>query len=174
MGTEADDHQSGHDSLPPTLVAGRPSIVVAAPNSEAFKMAHDSLVTVRLSEPDSIIFDTTTAPLDARSSHIILVKEEVDAVTNEKEANKMSDVDALDVATPTPRDSIRTMSESPPAERNLQDELRELETDNEEGSSSDDQEEVDWEQLEKTEDEQVKDDETDNVRRHPFANRIVS
>ena len=125
-------------------------------------MAHDSLVTVRLSEPDSIIIDTTATTLDARSSQLAPAKEEVDAVTPGKEADKMNDIECLDVATPTPRDSIRTMSESP-LDRNLQDELRELGTDIEEGNSSDDQEEVDWEQLEKTEDEQVKDDETDNV-----------
>ncbi|KAJ6444463.1 GTPase activating protein [Purpureocillium lavendulum] len=114
-------------------------------------MAHDSMVTVRLSEPPTLTLDTNPAP-DA----------EQDAVSASATDGELLDAasDRASSVSAAQRESFVTVS-SVDANRSLHDELGDCGTDASH-ESEDDREEVDWEQLEKTEDEQVKDDETDN------------
>ncbi|CAM1511387.1 Fc.00g089000.m01.CDS01 [Cosmosporella sp. VM-42] len=157
---EADHQQSGHDSLPSTTVTGRPSIVAEESGPGTPKMTHDSLVTVRLSEPDSITLDSAATSANAESSQSPPGREKVDENDDDNEVETTSEVEAADPT--TPRDSTVNMLPPCITTRNLQDELGNLEAEDKEDDFSDDQEEVNWEQLEKTEDEQTKDEETDN------------
>ncbi|POR39485.1 EVI5-like protein [Tolypocladium paradoxum] len=116
--------------------------------AETPKMTHDSMVTVRLSEPPALTLDTTAAS-DAdptKSATSTLGEDAAQSGSDERDSQ---------------RDSCATAS-STEANRSLQDELGEFGADGHESDSSEDPDEVNWEQLEKTEDEQVKDDETDN------------
>ncbi|KAF7544505.1 hypothetical protein G7Z17_g9889 [Cylindrodendrum hubeiense] len=191
---DTDVPNSDHESLPSTVPAGRASMMDRDQNPETPKMAHDSMVTVRLSEPDSLLLDSSTASLDAdtaqstptkdhgHDSVVDNVKHDVksdvtidvteDVTDDEKDTTKADEDDEDDedeseealvgasstgdaANTETSRASKPTMP-PPIVTRTLQDELLD------DGHSSDDQEEVNWEQLEKTEDEQTKDEETDN------------
>lgn len=178
---EGDIPKSGNESPLSTVTSERASMMARDQAPETPKMAHDSLVTVRLSEPESLALDPTisspasqtaqstptrdparTASLATTTSTPIDV-ELVDSVVedNESRASKSiaeaeeSEAEAED--TKTPRDSAVAMPPPILTIRTLQDELLD------DGHSSDDQEEVNWEELQKTEDEQHKDDETDNV-----------
>jgi hypothetical protein len=53
--------ESLHESLPLTASTERDSMTARDPAPETPKMAHDSLVTVRLSEPDPIVLDSPLA-----------------------------------------------------------------------------------------------------------------
>lgn len=123
---------------------------------------HDSLVTVRLSEPPILTVDTTLA--EAHDQPL-------------RPATMMSPNDGSIAGTPgtesttdtaTPRDSV-THPPNPDANRTLEEELGDFAGDDQsrQSISSEDLDEVDWEQLERTEDEQTKDEETDNVRKGP-------
>ncbi|KAF5688379.1 Rab6 GTPase activating GAP [Fusarium circinatum] len=145
------------------------------PAPETPKMAHDSLVTVRLSEPDPIVLDSpiTTStidtnqttptknpvedrpdtPISRKSSLLVVDKDEKDdSLDDESKTLIKEDV----VATEALRSSSATMPPPILTTRSLQDELAD------DGNISDDQDEVNWAQLEQKEDEQTKDEETDN------------
>ncbi|ODA76307.1 hypothetical protein RJ55_08152 [Drechmeria coniospora] len=150
--------EAGARVLPsPTKAAGLATIVVDEREVETPKppkMAHDSMVTVRLSEPPTLKLDTKTASR-VRIHADRLAASTTDADDAGKDGNRTSQ-DA------THRQSAAAVP-SAQANRSLQDELGECGGDGDETDSTDDaDEEVNWEQLEKTEDEQVKDDETDN------------
>lgn len=168
--------KSGHEPLPSTAPTERTSMMSRDPGPETPKMAHDSMVTVRLSEPESIVLDSpvTTPDLDTNQSTPtkVLASDEVSICETPEPSLKRTDtieeVDEEDeeVKTPsteeatnagTPRESSPTMPPPILTTRSLREELAD------DGHVSDDQEEVNWEQLEKTEDEQTKDEETDNV-----------
>lgn len=153
---EADSQQRGHDPISPATSTRRASTIIEEPGSETPKMAHDSLVTVRLSEPDALTLDTSVATIPEFGP----VKKERDS----PDATETSKETADTTGGATPRDSIASTL-SPMTKQSLQDELgRRSESDRDDYSSDDDDpEEVNWEQLEKTEDEQTKDEETDNV-----------
>ncbi|KAM0245609.1 hypothetical protein ACHAP5_005259 [Fusarium lateritium] len=142
------------------------------PTPETPKMAHDSLVTVRLSEPDPIALDSpiatsvidttqttpTKEPVDDCPDTPISPKSELSVDDTDESPNdepkilikeEVIDTEALDVITEIMPPPILTT-------RTLQDELAD------DGDLSDDQDEVNWEQLEQKEDEQTKDEETDN------------
>lgn len=120
-------------------------------------MAHDSMVTVRLSEPPNLTLDTSVAD-DGDS---------VEATAPQLPENRVSKAETEVSVSSSPEKRASTASTiAPDANRSLQDELAEDETDSK-SQSSDDQEEVDWAKLEQTEDEQTKDDETDNVGYQP-------
>ncbi|KAH8173105.1 rab-GTPase-TBC domain-containing protein [Sarocladium implicatum] len=124
---------------------------------------HDSLVTVRLSEPPSLTVDTALAEAHEQQP----VRPATDMSPDDgslADAAEIDDTtDTTPIDTPTPRDSP---PQSPIAEasRSLEEELEQCSPDGEsrQSISSEDQDEVNWEQLEKTEDEQTKDEETDN------------
>ena len=120
-------------------------------------MPHDSMVTVRLSEPPpALTLDTSEARLSAikLTNPPRLSVEEAEA-----ESDSSSGEEHLAGASDA-RDSIATASPTE-ASRSLQDELGDFDVSSRKSFSS---EEVNWEELEKTEDEQTKDEETDNVR----------
>ena len=128
---------------------------------ETPKMAHDSMVTVRLSEPPHLTLDTKAA---ADGEQLETSSNAVNAASREGrsslEPENTSDTASVDLN--ERRSTVSTISAD--ANRSLQDELAEGGDDKEDGSSSsDDGEEVNWEKLEKTEGEQTKDEETDNV-----------
>ncbi|KAH6895433.1 rab-GTPase-TBC domain-containing protein [Thelonectria olida] len=182
---------SDHESLPSTVPVGQASMMARDPTPETPKMAHDSLVTVRLSEPESLVLDSPPAsPVDdtaqstptknpghdsvavddVKSDVSIDVSshdEELDDKRSIKTDDNRASVDAGKLVVDTsgtreaasteiPRESTVTMPPPILSARTLQEELFE------DGHASDDQEEVNWEQLERTEDEQTKDEETDN------------
>lgn len=120
---------------------------------ETPKMAHDSMVTVRLSEPPSLTLDTKLSATEA------ILPDSGDEITDESsDSDSEQTIDEDDRV----RKSRVAISRSDTG-RSLQDELGQLDTSGHESDSSGDIEEVNWEQLEKTEDEQTKDDEADNV-----------
>lgn len=128
-------------------------------------MTHDSMVTVRLSEPPFLTLDPTIvitndelpslppAALEEEHKHIHVENEssDVETASDQRQSKSSSASDA------------RVTISTPKAKRSLQDELGHSTVDGNETDSSEDHDEVDWEQLEKTEDEQTKDEETDNV-----------
>ncbi|KAG6035545.1 hypothetical protein E4U41_006037 [Claviceps citrina] len=137
-----------------------------APDTATPNMAHDSMVTVRLSESSSVASTTTTSIAKDRLTSIasIVLEEEQVTVENWSDKNdaetfceqrKSRSSSALDA-----RATISTTETS----ASLRDELRNcgVDDDDKTDSSEEDHEEVNWEQLEKTEDEQTKDEETDN------------
>lgn len=167
---------------------------------------HDSMVTVRLSEPPSLTLNValTTAESQPESCKQTSLGEmdkgqgwdtDLPASRDEKGQQRVDDEQKnhpyrntiisnadtegrindqpLGIAISPEAESPATLRDStatmPAAGRSqtLQDELGTLNADDHDGNASDDQEEVDWEQLEKTEGEQVKDEETDNVRNPP-------
>ena len=127
---------------------------------------HDSLVTVRLSEPPSLTIDTTLAEAhEQETAQPATVMSPNGASLAEKlEIDDTTETVATD--TTTPRDSLEPPTNE--VTRSLEQELEECSDggDARRSVSSEDQDEVNWEQLEKTEDEQTKDEETDNVGRH--------
>jgi hypothetical protein len=130
-----------------TEVPGTDDVVEA----ETPKITHDSMVTVRLSEPPALALDTSFAGED-----------EPTTPTKTEAADKIP----ASVGSRSPVESVRSArlsSTCAASLSSLQEELAE-DTDNESSRTlSGEQEEVDWEKLEKTEDEQTKGDDTDNV-----------
>ncbi|KAM5348252.1 hypothetical protein ACJ41O_008076 [Fusarium nematophilum] len=165
---DADIPKSGHESLPSTAPAGRDSMMARDPDPETPKMAHDSLVTVRLSEPDPIVLDSpiaTSSDVDTNQSTPTksIVSEDTKPGLPRDSTDQDIDNGAVETRSTDEaakkeavRDSVATMPPPILTTQSLQDELAD------DGHVSDDQEEVNWEQLEKTEDEQTKDEETDN------------
>lgn len=126
------------------------------------RMTCDSLVTVRLSLPSSLTL-STNATSDANFSEAAMLP--LDSCPTDADANAESHAHTVHPDGSSPTTPCLTPSLSLPIAAS---DLDETENDPpavvENMASSDDVEEVDWEQLEKTEDEQVKDDETDHVR----------
>lgn len=130
--------------------------------AETPKMAHDSMVTVRLSEPPTMALDSSTASGDT-------VPETAEYTENRTSIETPSDPNSSDAEPAAPRESVDMPRQSTATlpridtKRSLQDELGECEDGADDTDSSEDLEEVNWEELEKTEDQQTKDEETDNV-----------
>ncbi len=145
-------------------------------DAETPKMAHDSMVTVRLSEPPSLTLDTSsTSDSEPESSPVVSPKTvKHDEHETPKITESSTTLETLEtLETPeieneqNPRESVVIIRDSRTAlprvdtTRSLQDELGQCEDVT--SDTSDDVEEVNWEELEKTEDQQTKDEETDNV-----------
>lgn len=140
--------------------------------AETPKMAHDSMVTVRLSEPPSLTLDTSaTSSPDRHSSPVVsprTVEDEPRRESNDStpvEAPETTDADHIRKSV---RESVvmresRTTLPRVDTTRSLQDELGECDDSGNGSDTSEDNEEVNWEELEKTEDQQTKDEETDNA-----------
>ncbi|KAG5992870.1 hypothetical protein E4U43_003638 [Claviceps pusilla] len=125
-------------------------------------MTHDSMVTVRLSEPPSIALSATTAATNGRLASLastVLEEEQINEEDDSSHAEKWSA--EQESRSSTTQDARVTISTSE-ANRSLRDELGHCGIDDNQPDSSEDNEEVNWEELEKTEDEQIKDEETDN------------
>ncbi|KAF4342937.1 Rab6 GTPase activating GAP [Fusarium beomiforme] len=171
---DAQVRESLHEPLPLTASTERASMVARDPAPETPKMAHDSLVTVRLSEPDPIILDSPIAtstidtnqttptkdpvddrpdtPISYKSSLLVDDKDDKDDNLDD-ESKTLIKEDLIDT------EAVRSSATMPPpilTTRSLQDELAD------DGHVSEDNEEVNWAQLEQKEDEQTKDEETDN------------
>lgn len=132
---------TGHDG-------GSPATPVETGN-ETPKMPHDSMVTVRLSEPPALTLDTSVGEEEARGSRIV---EDEDSDQGQDSPGESS------IRTST------TPGGNTEANRSLQDELEGSVSPSRDSGAAGDQDDVNWERLEKTEDEQPKDEETDNVR----------
>ena len=132
---------------------------VSADKVESEVMAHDSMVTVRLSEDSAVASNTSAVGAAvARRASTLSIVQNVDSSDDEQQETEPNDKQA----TPS---SPASDGES----RNLQDELAELAEDTDEAEDTDqgeetDQDEVNWEELQKTEDEEPKSQETDDVR----------
>lgn len=130
-----------------------------APQNEAIKHeAHDSMVTVRLSEPPSTLQINTTLPQQARSSDLQTQRSSTAAsgpsegdetpsaeCTEESPRITMIDTDGNEVESPA--DHI-SQSPRPASEGSVE---------------SVEEEQVDWEELEKSEGQEPKDQWTDDV-----------
>lgn len=148
------------DSIEPTAAieeADAPLTPIKSGN-ETPKMPHDSMVTVRLSEPPSLTLDTTfgngeTPKAEARFSEAIGT-----GVGNHQRHSSPT------ATTPaSSRISSLSLENADTKSRSLQAELEEDANSREDDQISDDQDDVNWERLERSEDEQTKDEETDNV-----------
>ncbi|KAG6003058.1 hypothetical protein E4U21_002411 [Claviceps maximensis] len=125
-------------------------------------MAHDSMVTVRLSEPPAIALGATAVAANGRPISLaptVLEEEQPDDADGSSDAETFSE--QRESRSSTVLDAKVTIS-TPEANRSLRDELGHCGIDGNETDSSEDNEEVNWAKLEKTEDEQTKDEETDN------------
>ncbi|EFY87586.1 GTPase activating protein (Evi5), putative [Metarhizium acridum CQMa 102] len=130
--------------------------------AETPKMAHDSMVTVRLSEPPPLSLDTMAVTPNAEPiTPTSPIAGETSTDANNDGLEKEKYTETRDSLMRIPRVSAPIQSPTD-ANRTLQDELGLYGVDGNETDSSEDNEEVNWEQLEKTEDEQMKDEETDN------------
>ncbi|KFA60229.1 hypothetical protein S40285_07736 [Stachybotrys chlorohalonatus IBT 40285] len=145
-----------NDPSPPSTDVEPASTKLDEAGHETPRMAHDSMVTVRLSEPPTLTLDTNVSH-DAASDPLSVVDANNHFIMGANQS-ELSDTNASNHGS---RDSTATIP-SIAANQNLQAELEQIETEEGDGESSDDQEEVDWEQLEKKEDEQAKDDDTDD------------
>lgn len=187
---DTDVTKSDHESLPSTAPAERASMMDRDQSPETPKMAHDSMVTVRLSEPESLLLDTSTTGFDVDTAQSTPTKDHghdsvVDDVKHGVTIDVTEDVtDDQKDNTKVGEDDDKDNSEEGVVDASSTGELANTATPRDskatmpppivtrslqdellyDDHSSDDQEEVNWEQLEKTEDEQTKDDETDNVR----------
>ncbi|KAM0328147.1 hypothetical protein ACHAQA_005553 [Verticillium albo-atrum] len=141
-----------------------------APGNETPKMAHDSMVTVRLSEPPTLTLDTSILIEDAvmprRPSTVRFDKTPLADVVESGRDDIADHDDLSEPSTPLPPTKNT---------RSMEEELIEDKDDDESESSkrignqrdsgasrrSSISEEVNWEQLQKTEAEEPKDDETD-------------
>ncbi|PFH62566.1 hypothetical protein XA68_12986 [Ophiocordyceps unilateralis] len=158
MATTPAEDQTRHDCHPHN--SPEPAAAAAdEPASDRTNMAHDSMVTVRLSEPASSV---DAAIPDA---HKMVSIQSAPSATERDHVAASSDEADLDNPRHSRPDSSMTVSPTT-SNSTVHDDIGGEEdgssTDGHETDSSDDPDEVDWEQLEKTEDEQVKDDETDN------------
>ncbi|KAL7950369.1 rab-GTPase-TBC domain-containing protein [Trichoderma barbatum] len=137
----------GHEPSTPTLAAETAPKPVD--DAQAATPKRDSMVTVRLSEPPALSLDTS----NARDSKL------PDSPTLPIDG-KPVDEGSLDAKSDS-RNSTATLSPSASAEvnRSLQDELGDFD---DADSDCSDPEEVNWAELEKTEEKQTKDEETDN------------
>ncbi|RDA88055.1 hypothetical protein CP532_5260 [Ophiocordyceps camponoti-leonardi (nom. inval.)] len=155
MATTPAEAQTRHDSHPhnSTIAADEPGI-------DRTNMAHDSMVTVRLSEPSSVV---DSAASDSASASASASASKTASIQSSPPATDSSHVVA-NTDSPHRPDSSMTLSPTG-SHSTVQDDMTpdaDSSSDGHETDSSEDPDEVDWEQLEKTEDEQVKDDETDN------------
>lgn len=176
---DAQVRESLHEPLPLAAPTERASMMARDPAPETPKMAHDSLVTVRLSEPDLIVLDSPIAtstidtnqttptkdpvdnrpdtPISRKSSLLVDDKDDKDEKDDSLDDESKTLIKENVVDTEALRSSSATMPPPILTTRSLQDELAD------DGNLSDDQDEVNWAQLEQKEDEQTKDEETDNV-----------
>ncbi|KAH7197804.1 rab-GTPase-TBC domain-containing protein [Fusarium flagelliforme] len=172
---DAQVRESLHEPLPLTPSSERDSMIARDSAPETPKMAHDSLVTVRLSEPDPMVLDSPIAASVTDTDQTTPTKDPVDdlvevpvsplspklsVLVNDKDELLDDGSNTLIKEEPIDTEALLspTANMPPPilTTRSLQDELAD------DGDSSDDQDEVNWEQLEQKEDEQTKDEETDN------------
>jgi hypothetical protein len=133
---------------------GRDSTMVETP-----KLAHDSMVTVRLSEPPTLTLNTSLVDVDniahvaeTRHSGPDVAEDQSDTTSHRHSTIRDSTI----------RDSIASAT-TVSQERSLHDEL-DQDCSSDDAMGQNDKDSVNWERLEKTEDEQPKDEDTDNVR----------
>jgi hypothetical protein len=112
-------------------------------------MQHDSMVTVRLSEPPALTLDTSVGDEDALGKRSTI---EIEDGAHSRCTSGESSVRASSLSIGNARTN-----------RSLQDELEDDSSPGGDSGAADEQDDVNWERLEKTEDEQPKDEETDNV-----------
>lgn len=122
------------------------------------KMAHDSMVTVRLSEPADLQLNPLVDPKENTQE-----EEEPDENPPDDAFDRQCKAESQESS--AQRDSVVTSS-SANGNDSHPEELQERDSHSDSIHSSDD-EDVNWEELEKTEDQQAKDDETDNVKGTP-------
>ncbi|RCI09729.1 hypothetical protein L249_4115 [Ophiocordyceps polyrhachis-furcata BCC 54312] len=154
MATTPAEAQTRHDSHPHNS-----TIAADEPGTDRTNMAHDSMVTVRLSEPSSVV--DAAASDSASASKTTSIQSSPPSTDG---SHVVANTDEADFDSPRRPDSSMTLSPTG-SHSTVQDDMTpeaDSSMDGHETDSSDDPDEVDWEQLEKTEDEQVKDDETDN------------
>ncbi|KAI6785162.1 Protein of unknown functionlike protein [Emericellopsis cladophorae] len=124
-----------------------------AADAETPKLAHDSMVTVRLSEPPALTLDTKATLDDDKNE-----KQRKDSVSTDR--SPVAERESTGGENSQKRSSAESRA-TPDSSRTLKDELYSGEEDGDSRRSSD-ADSVNWEELEKTEDAQTKDDETDN------------
>ncbi|KAG5932488.1 hypothetical protein E4U53_001337 [Claviceps sorghi] len=125
-------------------------------------MAHDSMVTVRLSEPPSIALDTMTAATNGKLTSLASTVLQQEQINEEDELSDAETFSEQRQSSSSNTPSAHVIISTTEPTRSLRDELGHCALDGNETDSSEDNEEVNWEQLEKKEDEQTKDEETDN------------
>ena len=118
------------------------------------------MVTVRLSEPPALTLETTKLGNgdDFKSVKALSSR---NSASSESNAFRAGAEDSTDRDREKRASTVSVVAAS--SNRSLQDELADGAVESDGGSSSDDQDEVNWEKLQKTEDEQTRDEETDNV-----------
>jgi hypothetical protein len=150
-----------------TAANATPSPVATEPQKRVID--HDSLVTVRLSEPPTLHVNTSIPPSSLPSRRTVYG---IEYTPSETMAESLQEEDGSDTD---------MEAETPALERRptLEDELRETNSDSEgeedEGGRSSEErpssesDRVNWEQLQETEDMEAKDQNSDNVSLPRFA-----
>ncbi|KAM3462914.1 hypothetical protein MY5147_005044 [Beauveria neobassiana] len=163
--SDTHDEKSPRKSVESTQMPSSATTTEEDADANTPKMTHDSMVTVRLSEPPSLTLDTSSASGSEPPSSPVVSPLSAELENTRTSANSTHpETSEMEDGQP-PRHSVVIVRHSTKLQRtdttrSLQDELGQCEDDA--SDVSEDLEEVDWEELEKTEDQQTKDDETDN------------
>ncbi|KAM7199896.1 rab GTPase-activating protein 1-like [Naviculisporaceae sp. PSN 640] len=151
-----------------SIAYGAPESSIASPvETEILKkraLEHDSLVTVRLSEPSPALHVNTTVPSSALPSRKSLYGREdspIDEVTEKPDLEEEADASENQEAHTPSSDRGPTLQQEL---ENLEDFEQEAEGDPNSAAdrSSVESEPVDWEELQKTENQESKDQDSDN------------
>jgi hypothetical protein len=124
---------------------------------------HDSLVTVRLSEPPSLSVNTSIPPnlLPSRKTLYGIDYTPTDVMAESLEEEEQGEA-GVEPETPASIDGTTLQEELEQSAPN-DDDVNEGDAERAEGRRSSDSEAVDWEQLQQTEDMESKDQSSDNV-----------
>ncbi|KAI0203793.1 rab-GTPase-TBC domain-containing protein [Astrocystis sublimbata] len=131
---------------------------------------HDSMVTVRLSEPPSLSVNTDLASAATPSRRSIFGPEYTPTPTTATTLCEDDDKVEGDARTDRDAETPKTLHDELKSDFNFKDGEEKIQEEDEEEDS--DTEEVDWEMLQKTENEQVKDAD-DNVRMIAERGQII-
>lgn len=137
---------------------GEASVMEEAEDTPSQPLLHDSMVTVRLSEPPSLTVDTQAGLVMAEPEQDLAITTpipEVDDIaeldqTPPSRTSRPADVSEDEVDTPSRMSEISSPADS--------DERRESDSSTESSNNG-----VNWEELQKTEDEQPRDQDSEDV-----------
>lgn len=154
---------------PRAIPVDTPAATANDTEAETPKPAHDSMVTVRLSEPPNLTLDTGLGSNATTTQPAVTIHEEEAETTAPELSIEANNRETMS----TDRDSTTTLS-TVETGRSLHNELATSRDSDISHDSSSETDEVDWAQLQKTEDEQTKDEETDNVSSYAILLKRLS
>lgn len=183
MERDAENQQKNEPSpanTVPSCAEPSPNIEKSPPveNAERRMPEHDSMVTVRLSEPPSLSVNTDLPPNTLPFRRSIWGHECTPTSATAPVAETIMEEETMsevEIEIKTPADPPKNMLQESNGITTVDEEEKEKEkeqTDDDDPMDESDTEEVNWDQLQKTEDEQVK-DQDDNVCTLPVPSIFI-